>query len=143
MAERHPSATRKDHEKFCTTEGWTERKRATGKRGTHHVNYEFALPDGRVLFTRISHPVDRTTYGSSMWSHILRDQLLVSRQQFWACVDDGVVPDRGQPERAQETIPVSVVRTLVNEAHIPEAAVRAMTKAEAIARLTEFYTTGR
>jgi hypothetical protein len=142
VAERHAAATRKDHDKFCTTEGWTERKRATGRRGTHHVNYEFALPDGRVLFTRISHPVDRTDYGPSLWSHILRDQLLVTDEEFWVCVDDGAVPNRGQREVEQETIPVAVVRTLVNEAHIPDADVRAMTKAQAIQRLTEFYTTG-
>lgn len=142
MAERHLTATRKDHERFCTTEGWTERKRATGKRGTHHVNYEFALPDGRVLFTRISHPVDRTDYGPSLWAHILRDQLLVSDEEFWACVKDRVIPDRGGREVARETIPVTIVRTLVTDAHIPEADVRAMTKAEAIQRLAEFYTTG-
>ncbi len=142
MAQRHPAATRKDHEKFCTTEGWTERKRATGKRGTHHVNYEFALPDGRILFTRISHPVDRTDYGASLWSHILRDQLLVTDDAFWACVDDGIVPDRGQSQTDAESIPVAVIRTLVHEAHVPEAEVRAMTKAQAIQRLTDFYTTG-
>lgn len=43
-------------------------------------------PDGRVLRTRVSHPVDRTDYGKSLWSHILRDQLEVSEAQFWECV---------------------------------------------------------
>lgn len=42
-----------------------------------------------------------------------------------------------------EAIPVGVIRTLTQEAHIPEADVRAMTKAEAIARLAHFYTTGK
>ncbi len=142
MANRHPAATRKDHEKFCTTEGWTERKRATGKRGTHHVNYEFALPDGQVLFTRISHPVNRTGYGPSMWSHILRDQLVVTDDEFWACVNGGTVPDRGGPAMPRESIPAAIVRTLVHEAHLPEAEVRAMTKAQAVQRLAEFYTSG-
>lgn len=143
MADRHPAPTRKDHETFCTTEGWTERRRATGGRGTHHVNYELALPDGRVLFTRISHPVDRTGYGPSIWAHILRDQLQVSTGEFWACVADGIPPDRGAQQPPAEAVPAAIIRTLVREAHIPEAEVREMTKAEAVQRLAEFYTTGQ
>lgn len=131
-----------DHETFCTTEGWNERKRATGKRGTHHVNYELPLPDGRILYTRISHLVNRTDYGRSLWLHILRDQLEVSTDEFWNCVNKQVLPDRGQPRGATETIPLGVIRTLIQEARIPEAEVLAMTKAEAIARMTRFYTTG-
>jgi hypothetical protein len=143
VSDQRRPATRTDHQRFCVTEGWTERKRATGQRGTHHVNYEFALPDGRILYTRISHPVDRTDYGPSIWSHILRDQLAVTAGEFWACVEDKVLPDRQGPKAPAETIPAGVVRALVAEAHIPEAEVRAMTKVEAVQRLAEFYTTGR
>jgi hypothetical protein len=143
VSEQRRPATRTDHQNFCVVEGWTERRRATGKRGTHHVNYELALPDGRILYTRISHPVDRTDYGPSIWSHILRDQLAVTAAEFWACVHDKVLPDRQGPETPAEAIPAGVVRTLVVEAHIPEAEVRAMTKTEAIQRLADFYTTGR
>jgi hypothetical protein len=39
-----------------------------GRTGTHHVTYELDLIDGGVLRTRISHPVDRSSYGRSMWS---------------------------------------------------------------------------
>ncbi|TCC18942.1 cytotoxic translational repressor of toxin-antitoxin stability system [Kribbella speibonae] len=143
MNERRRPATRTDHENFCITEGWAERKRATGKRGTHHVNYEFALSDGRILYTRISHPVDRTGYGPSIWAHILRDQLAVTAEEFWACVEDKVLPDRQELQVPTDTIPVGVIRVLVVEAHIPEAKVKAMTKAEAIQRLADFYTTGQ
>jgi len=143
VPEKRPAATRVDHETFCTTEGWTERKRATGKRGSHHVNFERALPDGSILYTRISHPVDRTDYGPGIWAHILRDQLHVTAEEFWDCVQNQVLPDRGQPEEVAEAIPLGVIRALTQEAHIPESEVRAMAKAEAIARLAEFYTTGR
>ncbi|MGW6280389.1 hypothetical protein [Kribbella sp. NPDC055071] len=142
MIERRRPATRTDHQNFCVTEGWTERKRATGRSGTHHVNYEFALPDGRILYTRISHPVDRSNYGPSIWSHILRDQLDVTAEEFWACVDEKVVPQRQQVQPPAESIPAGVVRALITEAHIPEADVRAMTKAAAVQRLAKFYTTG-
>ena len=76
-----------------------------------------------------------------MWSHILRDQLDVSIAEFWACVNDGRLPDRGSlPERHAEAIPLGVVAALVNVFRIPEDEVRAMTKAEAIQRLAQGYT---
>ncbi|SDK80967.1 hypothetical protein SAMN05428985_106173 [Nocardioides sp. YR527] len=37
---------------------------------------------------------------------------------------------------------MGVLRVLIQEARIPEAEVRAMTKAEAIQRLADFYTHG-
>lgn len=142
MSEKRPAATRRHHETFCTTEGWVERKRANGKRGSHHVNYELPLPDGRVLYTRISHPVDRTDYGPSIFGHILRDQLQVSAEEFWDCVDHQVLPNRGQTQQLAGAIPLGVIRILTREAGIPEAEVRTMTKAAAVARVAEFYTTG-
>jgi hypothetical protein len=142
LPEKRPPATRRDHETFCITEGWVERKRATGKRGSHHVNFELPLPDGRILYTRISHPVDRSDYGPNLFALILRDQLQVSAEEFWDCVDNRVLPSRGAPPQLNEAIPLGVIRVLIQEAHVPEAEVRAMTKAEAVARVAEFYTTG-
>lgn len=136
----YPPATRKDHERFCVVEGWTLRTSARGQ-GTHHVNYELNLTDGHILYTRVSHPVDRSDCGVSMWSHILRDQLEVSLGDFWACVNNGRPPNRGQlPDRRSEAIPVGVVTTLVNVFRLPEDEVRAMTRAEAIQRLAQGYT---
>jgi len=139
MAQKFPTATRQDHERFCITEGWVERKRATGKRGTHHVNYELSLADGRILFTRISHPVDRSTYGASLWAHILRDQLVVTNSEFWACVNDSILPTRDAGTLPESSIPLSVVTTLIQEVGLPESEVRQMTKSDAFARLAEFY----
>lgn len=67
---------------------------------------------------------------------------LVTAEQFWACVTHRVLPGRGWPSQPADAIPLGVVRILVHEAHIPEADVRAMTKAEAVARVGEFYLTG-
>ncbi len=143
MTAKRPPATRTDHETFCTTEGWVERTRANGKRGSHHVSYELPLPHGQILYTRVSHPVDRTDYGPSIWGHILRDQLQVSPEEFWDCVDNQVRPNRGQAQPVAEAIPLGIIRTLIQEAHISEVEVHSMTKTEAIARLAAFYTTGR
>jgi hypothetical protein len=139
---KFPAPTRKDHERFCITEGWTERKRATGRAGTHHVNYEFALPDGNMLWTRISHPVDRTRYGKQMWSHILGDQLHVSEPEFWSCVTNGTLPDRGgAAPPAREALPADQVYQLT-QTGVPEADLRAMSKAEAISRMTAHWSQG-
>jgi len=90
------------HDAFCKIEGWEQVRDAQGRTGTHHVIYELQLHDGRILRTRVSHPVNRDTYGASLWSHILPDQLEVDQATFWACVQEGKKPDRGAPEPPQK-----------------------------------------
>lgn len=138
-----PQATRQDHERFCDIEGWKPVRDARGRTGTHHVTYELALPDGRILRTRISHPVDRSTYGPSLWSHILRDQLQVSEPEFWSCVRDGVKPDRGMPEPPAEALPADLVHLLITRVGLSDSEVAAMDKAEAVERLNRYWTEGR
>lgn len=93
MVSRHPQPTRADREAFCESEGWTQVRNPTGPRG-HQVTYELPHPDGRILRARISHPPDRSTYGGSLWLHLLRDQLDVCADELWTCVQDRVVPER-------------------------------------------------
>ncbi|MEO8888536.1 MAG: cytotoxic translational repressor of toxin-antitoxin stability system [Jatrophihabitantaceae bacterium] len=107
------------------------------------MTFELNLPDGWTLRTRVSHPVDRTDYGKSMWSHILRDQLAVDEDTFWACVNNGRPPDRGGgPVKPAESIPAGVVAILLREVGLPEAEVAAMTRDQAIARVNEYWTGG-
>ncbi|WP_232839002.1 cytotoxic translational repressor of toxin-antitoxin stability system [Streptomyces triticisoli] len=113
---------------------------ARGRTGTHHVTYELTLHDGRVLRTRISHPVDRTVYGAAIWAHILRDQLDVTEDGFWTCVLDGTLPDRGAPETPKETLPADLVFLLIHRAGLAEEEVAALTKEEAMARLQRYWT---
>ena len=128
-----PELTRKDHEQFCLNEGWTQIRNARGKSG-HHVTFELTLPDGQVLRTRISHPPNRQAYGPSMWAHILRDQLHVGEEEFWACVRERKVPQRGRGEPTTPSIPAGVVAQLLSHG-VEESAVRQMSRAEAIERL--------
>jgi hypothetical protein len=137
-----PQPTRADHERFCVVEGWQQVRDARGRSGTHHVTYELGLADGRILRTRISHPVNRSGYGSSLWAHILRDQLQVSAAEFWKCVKDGVKPDRGLPQPSAQVLPAEVVHLLITRVGLPEYEVKAMGKAEAIARLQKFWIEG-
>jgi hypothetical protein len=127
-----PEPTRKDHQNYCLNEGWTRVRNTRGKGG-HHVTFELTLPDGRVLRTRISHPPNRQTYGPSMWAHILRDQLHVSEEEFWACVREKRVPQRGRVEPNTPSIPAGVVAQLLSHG-VEESEVRVMSRAEAIER---------
>jgi hypothetical protein len=129
------NGTRQDHEKFCRIEGWTQVRNARGGTGTHHLTFELPLPSGEILRTRVSYPVNRTTYGASLWNHILRDQLKVTDQQFWSCVKDNVPPERGGTQKAPpKAIPASLVYQLL-KAGVPEAEVKQMSRAEALERL--------
>jgi hypothetical protein len=136
-----PQPTREDHERFCQTEGWRPVRTARGRTGTH-VTCELDLPDGRILRTRISHPVDRSTYGRSIWGHILRDQLQMDEASFWACVQEKVVPDRRMPTPPPEALPADLVHLLISRAGLDEREVAAMTKEEAIARLHRYWIDG-
>lgn len=137
-----PEPTREKHEQFCKIEGWVRVRDAQGRTGTHHVTYEFAVSDGRILRTRISQPVDRTGYGPALWSHILRDQLDVTGETFWQCVLDGVLPRRGAPEPLRESLPADLVHLLLHRVGLADDDVASMTKEQAIARLQRYWTEG-
>jgi hypothetical protein len=141
VSHKWPVPTRSDHQRFCEVEGWTEVRNATGKTG-HHVTHELALPDGAILRTRVSNPPDRSTYGRSLWSHILRDQLGVDEATFWGCVRDGRLPDRGRQADLPGSLPAGLVSVLLHQVGLPESEVAAMTREQAIARVNEFWTTG-
>ncbi|MGW7292633.1 cytotoxic translational repressor of toxin-antitoxin stability system [Streptomyces xiamenensis] len=133
---------RENHDRFCRTEGWKQIRDARGRTGTHHVTFELALYDGRILRTRISHPVDRTGYGPAIWRHILRDQLDVAEEEFWACVQRGELPDRGTPEPPREALPADLVHLLLHRVGLDEETVAGMTKNDAVARLQQYWTDG-
>jgi hypothetical protein len=135
-----PAPTRSHHQAFCENEGWEPVRNARGKTSGHHaLTYELPLHDGRILRTRISHPPDGSTYGASIWSHILRDQLSVDEETFWACVQQGVKPDRGEAEEPAEALPAELAHLLVTRLHLSSAEIALMTRAEAIARMQEFW----
>ncbi|SEP33821.1 cytotoxic translational repressor of toxin-antitoxin stability system [Amycolatopsis saalfeldensis] len=137
-----PQPTRKDHETFCQAEEWRRVRDAHGRTGTHHVTYELDLVDGRILRTRISHPVDRSGYGQSLWKYILRDQLEVGEPEFWSCVQDGVRPARGRPEPPAAALPADLVHMLISRVGLDEAVVAGMSKGEAAERLQRYWTEG-
>ena len=114
---------------------------STGKPVQHHRTYELMIPSGEILRTRISKPVDRTTYSSSMWSAILRDQLKVTSDEFWACVQERVLPDRGGSESTSnpQALPLHLVNELIERVGLkPEEAV-ALSLEEAVERINQYW----
>jgi hypothetical protein len=132
--------SRKDHESFVKTEDWTVVRNATGGRVKHHDTYELVTPDGRTLRTHISRPANRDTYGPTLAQRILRDQLDVSADEFWACVREGLKPDRGgQITPEAEALPLEIVHMLINSAGYSESQVARMTRTEAIGALNTHW----
>lgn len=137
------AATRDDHRRFCEIEGWRLVRSATGKRSTHHETYELELPSGDILRTRISRPPDRTAYGSGLWSHILRDQLQVSAEEFWQCVNDATMPARSQPAQTQQSVPTEVLYLLRERVGLQDDQLAELSAEAAIERLQQYWTTGQ
>lgn len=87
----------------------------------------------------MSRPPNKETYGPALWVHILRDQLSVDEAVFWACVNDGVVPDRGGRKPSVDALPADVVHLLKIRLHLSDQEIRALSKDEAIERLKELW----
>jgi hypothetical protein len=74
-----------------------------------------------------------------MWSHILRDQLEVDAATFWACVNDGVLPDRGAPQAPNESLPANLVHSLKSQLRLSDAEIANLSRADAIGRMQQFW----
>jgi len=135
------AASRREHQRFCEIEGWTEVVNARGKPTQHHITYELLLGDGRILRTRISRPANTDTYGKSLWSHILDDQLHVSVGEFWECVDNNNPPERtpapDKPDAA--VLPANLAYQLVHTLHLTNEEIAELTLDEAVQRMTEYW----
>lgn len=135
------SGSRADHHRFCKIEGWAEVQNARGTAVGHHITFELALSDSRILRSRISRPADATAYGTGLWKAILKDHLCVSEAEFWTCVTDRLPPGRGvePPPTPQRALPASLAAQLIREAGIPESRVAQLTLEEAVAAMTEHW----
>ena len=89
---------------------------------------------------RLSHPPDSSSYGKSIRSHILCDQLDVDDEAFWSCVRDGVKPSRGKPEVPPEALPAELVHLLITRLGLSGAEIALLSREEAIARMQQFWT---
>ncbi len=135
------AASRRDHQRFCQIEGWAEVRNARGKPTKHPIAYEFVVGDGRILRTRISRPANTDAYGPGLWGHILDDQLDVTEDEFWDCVDRGEPPDRTVPERSvpPDALPADLMYQLVHIVGLAASEVEGITVEDAVKRLTHHW----
>jgi hypothetical protein len=120
-------------------------RNAHGRPGGHHVTYELRLSDGTILRTRISHPVNKQTHGAHLWRTILRDQLVVTEDEFWACVTDKQLPNRGEDEDVtpDEGLPAALAYQLIHAVGVSDDEVKTMTLEQALACMTEHWSKPR
>lgn len=139
---RLPSAD--DLRRFCKVDEWEVRKTARGKKAGDHTRYKKVLSDGTFLITKVSHGHKRID-DPDLFNHILRTQLQVTAEQFWAAVDDGIRPRRpgSEPEPPpREAIPFDLARNLLVKVGVTQAELARMTKDEAVARLQQYLASG-
>jgi hypothetical protein len=133
-----------DIEKFLDIDGW--RQIPAGERGGRrqaHIFFEKLLPEGRLLQTHISH--DRSKKISpGRFGTILREQLGVSRADFWEAIRSGEPVLR--PVEAEEA-PVEhdawVIAVLVGELHMGAEEIEGLSEDEAMRLVHEHWTRER
>ena len=87
-------------------------------------------------------PPARGRARSSLWAHILRDQLDTDEATFWATVSEGLLPQRSAPPQPTNSLPTEFALLLHNRVGLTRQEIAAMTKAEAVDRLNRFSTEG-
>ncbi len=112
-------------ERFCRIDGWRESRR------TDHAFFEKVLADGTVLRTHRSFAGGKTM-SPGRFKAILRNQLRVSEDDFWAALEAGE-PVARPSERPEEeaTLPAYLVRVLKDELHMSEAEIAELLPEEA------------
>ena len=130
---------------FLAADGW--RQKPAGERGGRrqsHVFFEKHLPDGQILQTHISH--DRSsTISPGRFGMVLRDQLEVSRADFWEAIRSGEPVDRPvatDNEKAVEHEPW-VITVLVGELHMTAGEIEKLTEQGAIELVHEHWSRRR
>lgn len=133
----------RSHRQFVETEGWVAKggARRSGAAGDHY-RYTLTLATGDVLRTRVSHGAGQIG-DPGLVAHILRDQLTVTEDAFWACVEQGILPPRPRPTPRTPVgvvLDAGLVRNLLTRVGLTQAEIAALSKSEAVARWQEWLT---
>jgi hypothetical protein len=129
-----------DVERFLGIDGW--RQIAASERGGRrqaHIFFEKLLADGRLLQTHISH--DRSKKISpGRFGTILREQLEVSRADFWEAIRSGepVARPVGTEEATVEH-DAWVFAVLVGELHMSAEELEGLSEEEAVRLVHEHW----
>lgn len=128
--------------RFVQIEGWEDKDKKSGKKKGDHHRYVFTTPTGERLYTRISHGKGQIN-DPDLFQHILRDQLGINADQFWAAVDHGVKPTRQSPNSIQMSgaLDAKLVRNLISKVNVSTKQLEAMTQQEAVSLWQEWLAT--
>jgi hypothetical protein len=124
-------ATFEDLREYVLRDGWTrEPNLARGRARTgDHERFRKERADGAIIRTKVPHSL-RDEIGSDLFRHILRDQLGVSEERFWAVVR-GQLAGADVPRPHVPRLPAWLVERLLLTAGLPEDEIRAMTPDQA------------
>jgi len=124
-------ATFEDLLTYVRRDGWIDEPnlvRGRARTGDHR-RFRKEGADGSILRTKVPHGF-RDEIGEDLFRHILRDQLRVTEEQFWAIVRGGdTLPDT--PRAVAATVPAWLVERLLFTVGLSEDEIRAMTPDEA------------
>jgi hypothetical protein len=136
-------ATFGDLKTYVEQDGWTQEKNLARRRSKtgDHWRYSKEQPGGPTLRTKVSHSV-REGIGASLFAHILRDQLRVDEDTFWAVVHGRTAPETSAPP-APTPVPGWLIQRLIATVGMSEDEVRALTAEEAAAAWEAYQTRER
>jgi hypothetical protein len=134
--------TYRDLVRYLQVEGWEDSDKASGKKTGDHHRYVFTTPTGERLFTKVSHGRGQI-HDRGLFEHILREQLCIDEDQFWAAIDRGVQPTRPSPTPAnpEGALEAKLVRNLLTKVKVTPDQLVGMTREEAIKRWQEWLST--
>lgn len=131
--------------RFVELEGWQTTDGSRPGRIGDHFRYTFTTPAGERLYTRISHGRGQI-HNPDLFAQILRTQLNISAEQFWAAIDHGVVPTRPGPQSTHTDDPVldaKLARNLITKVGLSTDQLIGMTQEEAVRRWNDWLTRGQ
>lgn len=125
--------TNADLRRFVENEGWQDKDKKSGKKKGDHHRYTLVLATGDVLFTRISHGSGAVD-DPALFAEILRSQLKVTKDQFWACVKQGTPPPRpsAAPAPPSNAIDAKLARNLLRKVGLTPADLARLDQLRAI-----------
>ncbi len=107
-------------ERFLQADGWTRlRASSRGGPGQRHIFFEKLLDSGELLQTHISHSRQGGP-SPGRFGLILREQIKVSRAQFWQALSSGEPVARPAPVDAEQPLEHEawVIAVLAGELHM-------------------------
>ncbi len=122
--------TYKEIRKFVELEGWVNKDTASKKKTGDHFRFTFLTQDGESLYIYISHGRGQIQ-NPKLFAHILRSELKVSANQFWAAVDHEEIPRRYTQSENSSMIEYRLMSNLLKIAGVNPTKLERISQVEA------------